>query len=72
MLWIVVSKESYRTVENLLAWNGKGASFGLCDPIGPWNPDALGIIAAEFPAGVKPILTVTSRIATKDCAVDWV
>src|SRR6267143_2525394 len=32
--------------------------------------DALGIIAAEFPAGVKPILTVTSRIATKDCAVD--
>ena len=32
--------------------------------------DALGIIAAEFPAGVKPILSVTSRIATKDFAVD--
>jgi hypothetical protein len=32
--------------------------------------DALGIIAAEFPAGVRPILTVTSRIVTKDCAVD--
>jgi transglutaminase-like putative cysteine protease len=32
--------------------------------------DALGIIAAEFPTGVKPILTVTSRIATKDYAVD--
>jgi transglutaminase-like putative cysteine protease len=32
--------------------------------------DALGIIAAEFPAGVRPILTVTSRIATKDCAVN--
>ena len=32
--------------------------------------DALGIIAAEFPAGVTPILTVTSRVATKDCAVD--
>jgi len=32
--------------------------------------DALGIIAAEFPAGVRPILAVTSRIATKDCAVD--
>jgi transglutaminase-like putative cysteine protease len=32
--------------------------------------DALGIIAAEFPPGVTPILTVTSRIATKDCAVD--
>jgi transglutaminase-like putative cysteine protease len=34
------------------------------------KPDALGIIAAEFPVGVRPILTVTSRIATKDCAVD--
>jgi transglutaminase-like putative cysteine protease len=32
--------------------------------------DALGIIAAEFPPGVRPILTVTNRIATKDCAVD--
>jgi transglutaminase-like putative cysteine protease len=32
--------------------------------------DALGIIAAEFPAGARPILEVTSRIATKDCAVD--
>jgi transglutaminase-like putative cysteine protease len=32
--------------------------------------DALGIIAAEFPAGVKPILTVTSRVATKDWSVD--
>jgi transglutaminase-like putative cysteine protease len=32
--------------------------------------DALGIITAEFPAGVKPILTVTSRIATKSCAVN--
>ncbi len=32
--------------------------------------DALGIIAAEFPAGVRPILTVTSRIATQDCAID--
>jgi transglutaminase-like putative cysteine protease len=32
--------------------------------------DALGIIAAEFPAGVKPILTVTSRIATRNFAVD--
>src|SRR5271168_71704 len=32
--------------------------------------DALGIIAAEFPAGVRPVLKVTNRIATKDYAVD--
>ena len=32
--------------------------------------DGLGIIAAEFPAGVTPILTLTSRVATKNYAVD--
>ena len=32
--------------------------------------DGLGIIAAEFPAGVKPVLTVTSRVATRDWAVE--
>ncbi|MFN7996916.1 MAG: transglutaminase-like domain-containing protein [Bryobacteraceae bacterium] len=32
--------------------------------------DRLGIVAAEFPAGVKPVLTLTSRVATKDFAVD--
>ena len=32
--------------------------------------DSLGIIAAEFPAGVKPLLTVTSRVATQNLAVD--
>src|SRR5260221_11597876 len=32
--------------------------------------DALGIIAAEFPSGVRPILNLTSRIATKNYAVD--
>ncbi len=32
--------------------------------------DSLSIIAAEFPAGVKPLLTVTSRVATQNLAVD--
>lgn len=32
--------------------------------------DALGIIAAEFPAGVRPVLSATSRVATRDYAVD--
>jgi transglutaminase-like putative cysteine protease len=32
--------------------------------------DALGIIAAEFPSGVRPVLIVTSRVATKDCTVN--
>jgi transglutaminase-like putative cysteine protease len=32
--------------------------------------NGLGIVAAEFPAGVKPVLTLTSRVATRDYAVD--
>lgn len=32
--------------------------------------DGLGIIAAEFPTGVTPILTLTSRIATKNYVID--
>ena len=32
--------------------------------------EALGIIAAEFPAGVKPILTLTSRVTTRNWTVD--
>jgi len=34
------------------------------------KPDGLGIVAAEFPDGVKPVLTLTSRVATKNYVVD--
>jgi transglutaminase-like putative cysteine protease len=32
--------------------------------------DAIGIVVAEFPAGAKPSVTLSSRIATKNYAVD--
>jgi len=32
--------------------------------------DGLGIVTATFPAGVRPVLTLTSRVATKNYAVD--
>lgn len=32
--------------------------------------DSLGIVAATFPAGVPPVLTLASRVSTKDFAVD--
>jgi hypothetical protein len=32
--------------------------------------DALGIVVAEFPAGVRPAITLTSRIATRNYQVD--
>ncbi|MBZ5604773.1 MAG: transglutaminase domain-containing protein [Acidobacteriia bacterium] len=31
--------------------------------------DSLGIIAAEFPAGVRPVITVTSKIATRNISL---
>lgn len=34
------------------------------------EPDALGIIAAEFPPGVRPVLTVTSIVGTRNYAID--
>jgi len=34
------------------------------------KPDYLGIVAAEFPAGTPAVLTVTSRVSTKDCTVN--
>ena len=32
--------------------------------------DALGIVAAKFPEGAKPVLTLTSRVSTQNYAVD--
>jgi transglutaminase-like putative cysteine protease len=34
------------------------------------SADNLGIIAAEFPSGIKPVLTLTSRVATRNYLVD--
>jgi transglutaminase-like putative cysteine protease len=32
--------------------------------------DSIGIVAAEFPTGTKPVLTMTSRIATRDYQIN--
>ncbi len=32
--------------------------------------DGLGVVTAEFPAGSRPVLTLTSRVSTKDYTVD--
>jgi transglutaminase-like putative cysteine protease len=47
-------------------FNSEGGTAKLIES----KADSLGIIAAEFPSGVKPVLTVTSQIATKNLAVD--
>ena len=53
-----------KTIAN--TFNAEGGTAKLLES----KTGVLGIIAAEFPAGVRPVLTVTSRIATKNCAVD--
>ena len=32
--------------------------------------DSMGIVTAEFPPGVRPVLSVSSRVATRDWAID--
>src|SRR5262249_39369629 len=34
------------------------------------KPDGLGIVVAEFPSGAKPVVTVTTKIRTRDFRVD--
>ena len=50
-------------------WNKFDAQGGSAK-ITSVKPDAMGIISAEFPSGAKPLLTVTSRVATRDFDVD--
>src|SRR5437879_1818305 len=49
--------------------NSYHAEGGAARMIGS-KADGLGIVTAEFPAGVKPVLTLTSRISTKNISVD--
>ncbi|HWF38117.1 MAG TPA: transglutaminase-like domain-containing protein [Candidatus Acidoferrales bacterium] len=48
-------------------WEAPGATTKLFET----KPDALGIVAAEFPAGVPAVMTLTSRVSTRDCAADF-
>src|ERR1700686_4632298 len=67
-VWVPAALISETLFHKTLAntFNCEGGTANIVES----KTDALGIIAAEYPAGVRPILTVTSRIATKDCAVN--
>lgn len=54
-----------RTVANKFSVEG-----GTARLVETSKNDGVGIVIAEFPVGAKPVVTVTSRIATKDYAVD--
>jgi transglutaminase-like putative cysteine protease len=53
-----------KTLSN--AFTADGGTAGIVEA----RVDGLGILAAEFPPGVKPVLTLTSRVATKNYQVD--
>jgi len=53
-----------KTIEN--GFEAEGGSAKLIES----SADSLGVVAAEFPAGVTPVLTVTSRITTRNFAVN--
>lgn len=61
---LLIETPFQRTLSN--EFSAEGGTAKLVDS----NTDGLGIIAAEFSAGVKPILTLTSRVVTKNYAVD--
>ena len=67
LVWLpapFVNEPFQKTLDNKFTAEG-----GTADHI-ERRQDALGIVFAKFPAGVKPAVTLTSRIQTKDFAVD--
>ena len=67
-IWLPVPLTSTTPFQRTLAnkFTAEGGAAKLVES----NADALGIVTAEFPAGVKPTLTLQSRVATKSIAVD--
>lgn len=68
LVWLpaaLITETPYqRTIAN--RFRAEGGTAELIES----KADALGIIAARFPAGVKPVLTATNRVATRNITVD--
>jgi transglutaminase-like putative cysteine protease len=67
-IWTPAALDTRTPYQRTLANNYKceGGSVKITDR----KADALRIIAAEFPSGVPPVLTIISRVATRDWTVD--
>jgi transglutaminase-like putative cysteine protease len=68
-VWVptpLVASTPYQTLpDNRLTADGGTATLVTLD-----RRDGLAVVFASFPAGVKPVVAVTSRVATRDVAVD--
>src|SRR5579864_9343368 len=67
-IWLPAALASETPYQRTLAnhFHAEGGTAHMVES----KTDALGIVAAEFPAGVKPVLTLTSCVATRNYAVD--
>lgn len=61
---LILDTPFQRTLAN--TFNADGGSAKMTSN----KTDALGVIASEFPAGVKPVLTVVSRVSTRNWSVN--
>jgi transglutaminase-like putative cysteine protease len=68
-IWVPAALNAQTPFQKTLA-NAFSAEGGTAKTLES-NTDGLGIVAAKFPVGVKPLLTVTSRIATRNMAVNF-
>jgi len=62
---LTTSTPFQRTLSN--KYEAPGATVKLIQN----KPDALGIVSADFPAGVPAVMTLTSRVSTRNCAADF-
>lgn len=69
LVWLPAALIRETPFQKTLA-NDFHAEGGTAELVVASKVDALGIVAAKFPEGVKPILTLTSRITTRNHAVD--
>ena len=61
---LIVDTPFQKTLANTSSAEGRGTK------VVENRPDALGILAAEFPDGVAPVLMLTSRVQLRNIAVD--
>jgi transglutaminase-like putative cysteine protease len=68
-IWVPEALINQTPFQKTLA-NTYDAGGGTAKKMVDSEADSLGIIVAEYPASVRPVLTVTSRVSTKNCTVD--
>ena len=69
LVWLPAALITQTPFQKILSnkFNADGGAAHMVES----KADVLGIVTARFAAGTRPVVTLTSQIATKDCAVDF-